>query len=127
MYLDDILIFSPSLQLHTQHVRRVLQRLLENQFFVKVEKSEFHAESVTFLGHIIYYSMGIKPYPAKIEAVAKWSVPDSRKALQCFLAFANLYRWYIRNSGQIVAPLTALTSTNVSFRWNQDAQVGFDS
>ncbi len=96
VYLDDILIFSPSLQLHTQHVRRVLQRLLENQLFVKAEKCEFHAESVTFLGHIIS-TRGIKPDPAKIEAVAKWPVPDSRKALQRFLGFANFYRRYIRN------------------------------
>ncbi len=125
VYLDDILIFSPSLQLHTQHVRRVLQRLLENQLFVKAEKCEFHAESVTFLGHIIS-TRGIKPDPAKIEAVAKWPVPDSRKALQRFLGFANFYRRYIRNFGQIAAPLTALTSTKVFFRWNQDAQVAFD-
>ncbi|XP_026103014.1 uncharacterized protein LOC113074396 [Carassius auratus] len=124
-YLDDILIFSSSLQLHTQHVRRVLQRLLENQLFVKAEKCEFHAESVTFLGHIIS-TEGIKPDPAKIEAVAQWPVPDSRKALQRFLGFANFYRRFIRNFGQIAAPLTALTSTKVSFRWNREAQVAFD-
>ncbi|KAL0162278.1 hypothetical protein M9458_041674, partial [Cirrhinus mrigala] len=126
VYLDDVLIFSPFLQLHTQHVRQVLQRLLENQLFVKAEQCEFHAESVTFLGHIIS-SKGIKPDPAKIEAVAKWPVPDSRKALQHFLGFANFYRRYIRNFGQIAAPLTALTSTKVSFRWNQEAQVAFDT
>ncbi len=39
--LDNILIFSPSLQVHVQHVRRVLQRLLENHLFVKAEKCMF--------------------------------------------------------------------------------------
>ncbi len=126
VYLDDIQIFSPSLQVHTQHVRRVLQHLLENKLFVKAEKCEFHAESVTFLGHIIS-TRGIKPDPAKVEAVAMWPVPDSRKALQRFLGFANFYRRYIRNFGQIAAPLTALTSTKVIFRWNPDAQVAFDA
>ncbi len=106
--------------------RRVLQRLLKNKLFVKAEKCEFHAESVTFLGHIIS-TRGIKPDPAKIEAVAMWPVPDSRKALQRFLGFANFYRRYIRNFGQIAAPLTALTSTKVVFRWNPDAQVAFDA
>ncbi len=38
VYLDDILIFSHSLQEHVQHVRRVLQRLLENRLYVKAEK-----------------------------------------------------------------------------------------
>ncbi len=41
VYLDDILIFSNSLQEHVLHVRRVLQRLLENRLFVKAEKCVF--------------------------------------------------------------------------------------
>ncbi|XP_057205010.1 uncharacterized protein si:ch211-159i8.4 isoform X2 [Triplophysa rosa] len=125
VYLDDILIFSPSLQVHAQHVRRVLQRLLENQLFVKAEKCEFHAESVSFLGHIIS-TEGIQADPAKVKAVAEWTTPDSRKALQRFLGFANFYRRFIRNFGQVAAPLTALTSTKVFFRWNQKAQEVFD-
>ncbi|KAI7810722.1 Pol polyprotein [Triplophysa rosa] len=126
VYLDDILIFSPSLQVHTQHVRRVLQRLLENRLFVKAEKCEFHAESVTFLGHIIS-TTGIQADPAKIEAAAKWPIPDSRREVQRFLGFANFYLRFIRNFGQIAAPLTALNSSKVSFRWNQNAQVAFDT
>ncbi len=53
VYLDDILIFSPSPEEHIQHVRQVLQRLLENKLYVKPEKCEFHAQSVNFLGYVI--------------------------------------------------------------------------
>ncbi len=116
VYLDDILI-SPSLQVHTQHVRQVLQRLLENQLYAKAEKCVFHAKSVSFLGHIIS-AEGIKADPAKVRAVAKWPIPDSRKALQRFLGFANFYRRFIRNFSLVAAPLTALTSPKVPFRWN---------
>ncbi len=91
VYLDDILIFSTSLQEHVQHVRRVLQRLLENGLFVKAEKCEFHAQSVPFLGHIVS-AEGIRMDPEKIKAVVEWPSPDSRKALQRFLGFANFYR-----------------------------------
>ncbi|XP_052387748.1 uncharacterized protein LOC127934413 [Carassius gibelio] len=121
VYLDDILIFSPSLQVHTQHVRQVLQRLLENQLYVKAEKCVFHAQSVPFLGFVV--SAGeIKADPCKVRAVAEWPAPDSRKALQRFLGFANFYRRFIRNFGQIAAPLTALTSpktlnVNSLLRW----------
>ncbi len=126
VYLDDILIFSPSLQVHTQHVRQVLQRLLENQLYVKAEKCEFHAQSVSFLGFIV--SAGeIKPDPAKVDAVAKWPVPETRKALQRFLGFANFYRRFIRDFGQVAAPLTALTSTKVPFTWSAQAQEAFDN
>lgn len=53
IYIDDILIFSETLEEHIQHVRLVLHRLLENQLFVKAEKCEFHGLSVTFLGFVI--------------------------------------------------------------------------
>ena len=43
VYLDDILIFSRSPEEQRVHVRKVLQRLLENSLFVKAEKCEFRA------------------------------------------------------------------------------------
>ena len=50
VYLDDILIYSPDEQTHIQHVRQVLQRLLDHQLFVKAEKCEFHVPPVSFSG-----------------------------------------------------------------------------
>lgn len=38
VYLDDILIFSETLEEHGQHVRLVLQRLYEDRLLVKAEK-----------------------------------------------------------------------------------------
>ncbi len=87
VYLDDILIFSHSLQEHVQHVRRVLQRLLENGLYVKAEKCAFHAQSVPFLGYIVSVE-GMRMDPDKSQAVVDWPTPDSRKALQRFLGFA---------------------------------------
>ncbi|KAI2646142.1 Transposon Tf2-9 polyprotein [Labeo rohita] len=112
VYLDDILIFSPSYQDYVQHVRQA-------------EKCEFHVKSVSFLGHIISVE-GIRMYPAKVRAVSDWPTPDSRKALQRFLGFTNFYRQFIRNFGQVSAPLTALTSTRIEFSWSAAAQAAFD-
>ncbi|KAL0185442.1 hypothetical protein M9458_021139, partial [Cirrhinus mrigala] len=56
----------------------------------------------------------------------EWPVPDSGKALQRFLGFANFYRRFIRGFGQVAAPLTPLTSTKIAFKWNPHAQVAFD-
>ncbi|KAL0149344.1 hypothetical protein M9458_055382, partial [Cirrhinus mrigala] len=125
VYLDDILIFSPSVSDHVQHVRRVLQRLLENRLFVKAEKCVFHVKSVTFLGHIVSAD-GISMDLAKVRAVIDWPIPDSRTALQRFLGFANFYRRFIRNFSQVAAPLTALTSTRTRFVWSESAQEVFD-
>lgn len=50
VYLDVILIFSPTLESHVVDVRAVLQWLLENRLFVKAEKCLFHTKTVSFLG-----------------------------------------------------------------------------
>lgn len=53
VYLDNILYFSRSAQEHVLHVRQVLQRLLENQLFVKAKKCDFHRSTIAFLGYVI--------------------------------------------------------------------------
>ena len=91
VYLDDILIFSWTPKEHTNHVRLVLQRLLENRLFVKAEKCMFNAASVEFLGHILEKGQ-VRADPRKIPAVEEWA-----------------------------APLTALTSTLHPFSWTPEA------
>lgn len=124
VYLDDILIFSHSPEEHVLHVRQVLQRLLENKLFVKSEKCEFNKSSVSFLGYVIE-SGQVRTDPEKVRAVAEWPRPENLKQLQRFLGFANFYRRFIRNYSQVAAPLTRLTSTKVSFKWNVEAEEAF--
>ena len=50
VYLDDIVIFSCSLSDHVHHVCQVLQRLLENQLYVKAENCKFPGHLVTCCG-----------------------------------------------------------------------------
>ena len=124
VYLDDILIFSRNLVEHVTHVHSVLRPLLDNSLFVKTEKCEFHAPSVSFLGYIIAKD-SLQMDPAKASAVTSWATPETRKQLQRFLGFANFYLRFIR--GFIASPLSALTSPKVPFCWSDDAQGSFDT
>ena len=124
LYLDDILVFSRSLEEHVQHVRMVIQRLLENRLFIKAEKCVFHSPSVEFLGLIVEDGC-IRPDPRKIQAVVDWPQPTTRRQLQGFLGFANFYRRFIRNYSRIAAPLNRLTSTLRPFVWTPAASAAF--
>ncbi|KAF7648310.1 hypothetical protein LDENG_00158670, partial [Lucifuga dentata] len=124
VYLDDILIFSRSREEHVSHVQSVLQRLLENSLYCKAEKCEFHVSSVSFLGFVVAEG-SIQMDPEKVSAVTTWPVPGSRKQLQRFLGFANFYRRFIRGFSSIAAPLTALTSSKVPFKWSSAAEEAF--
>lgn len=123
VYLDDILIFSQGLQ---EHVHHVLQRLLENSLFAKAGKCEFHAASVSFLGHVIsHYQTQIDLF--KVAAVTDWPIPTTRKELQKFLGFANFYCRFIRGYSTIAAPLTTLMSSKIPFSWTEAAQTAFSA
>ncbi|KAK3520041.1 hypothetical protein QTP70_011913 [Hemibagrus guttatus] len=126
VYLDDILIFSSSLQEHVIHVSKVLRRLLDNHLYVKPEKCEFHVTQVQFLGFIIKPGQ-IKMDPQKVQAVVDWPSPSSVKEVQRFLGFANFYRKCIRNFSSVAAPLSALTKGNTAgFHWGPEAELAFN-
>lgn len=124
VYLDDILIYSPDLDTHKKHVTAVLQRLLQNQLYVKAEKSEFHADTISFLGFIVAPGK-VQMDLAKVRAVAEWPTPDSCKKVQQFLGFGNFYRQFIRGFSAIAAPLHALTSSKLQFTWSPAAAAAF--
>ncbi|KAK3566671.1 hypothetical protein QTP86_002846 [Hemibagrus guttatus] len=126
VYLDDILIFSSSLQEHVKHVSKVLRHLLDNHLYVKPEKCEFHVTQVQFLGFIIKPGQ-IKMDPQKVQAVVDWPSPSSVKEVQHFLGFANFYRKFIRNFSSVAAPLSALTKGNTAgFYWGPEAELAFN-
>ena len=52
-YIDDILIYSRTLEEHIEHVRKILKKLLEHGLYVKLEKCQFHVQEIEFLGYIL--------------------------------------------------------------------------
>ena len=78
VYLDDIIIYSNSIEEHLQHVKRVAERLRTNNLKIKLSKCKFAQRQVEYLSHIIHDGM-ITPNPAKIEAVVKFNEPHNVK------------------------------------------------
>ena len=125
VYLDDILVFSESIELHQGHVRHVLSRLWENNLHVKPKKSLFHTHSIEFLGFMISPT-GISMDVAKTKAISDWPVPSNLKQVQSFLGFANFYRHFIINFSDTVIPLTRLTWKDAKFEWRPEHQAAFE-
>ncbi len=76
VYIDDILIYSGSLEEHAEHLRKVFQRLRENKFFVKFEKCEFGVTKMDFLRHRITQE-GLKMDDHKVKSILDWEPPKS--------------------------------------------------
>lgn len=121
VYLDDILVFSPDLDTHRRQVRLVIERLLQHHLYVKAEKCDFHASTVSFLGSIILEG-NICMDPEKVMVVRDWPTPSTHEQLQQFLGFANFYRKFIRNFSSVASPFHILTSSKARFAWSRQAE-----
>jgi hypothetical protein len=124
VFIDDILIYSKSLEEHEDHLRRVLQRLRDKRLYAKFSKCEFWLDKVIFLGHVVSRD-GISVDPRKVEAVVNWERPTNVHEIRSFLGLAGYYRRFVEGFSKLSGPLTALTRKNARFLWTDECEQSF--
>jgi len=78
VYLDDILIYSDDIMQHQSYVKEVLKRLWKAGLYAKVEKCEFHSDSMEYLGYVLSPS-GLTMSDAKVKTIQEWLEPKKVK------------------------------------------------
>ena len=126
VYLDDIIIFSKTLEDHLQQLREVFERLEKAGLKVKPSKCCLLRKRVRYLGHIISET-GVQTDPDKTRCIAEWSQPTDLKELRQFLGFASYYRRFVRNFAHIAAPLYHLTEKGKNWCWNDNCEEAFSA
>lgn len=119
VYLDDIIIFSTSLQEHLERLRSVFQRLRESNFKIQLDKSEFLRREVAYLGHVVTPD-GVKPNPDKIQAIRNYPLPTTTKQIKGFLGLLGYYRKFINNFAKLTKPLTKCLKKGAKIEHNQE-------
>ena len=125
IYLDDIIVFSSSVEQHLQRLDRILSRIRAAGLKLQAKKCCFVQEQVRYLGHVIS-AEGIRPDESKVQAVATYPVPKDVKQLRQFLGLANYYRRFVRGYSELAAPLHILLRKEKKFLWSPEAQKAFD-
>ena len=126
VYLDDILVYSKSLEEHRQHVRTVLQILQDNKLYANPDKCIFFAPQVEYVGFILSTD-GIGTDPAKIKAIQDWPIPRNATDVRSFLGLANYYRRFVPGFSKLSTPMTNLTKSATVYDWASDCQQSFDN
>ena len=124
VYLDDIIIFSKSVDEHLKQLQQVFQCLRAANLKIKPSKCQLFRKSVRYLGHIVS-AKGIEADPGKVAAVMQWPVPKGQKDLKQFLGFMSYYRRFVPNFSSIAAPLNKLTEKNVAWVWGPHCEQAF--
>ena len=90
VYIDDILIASPTLEMHLEHIRIVLERLKAFALQLNLDKCQLARKEVSFLGYTIN-EQGYKPLPKKVKAILNYPKPKTVDELRRFLGIINFY------------------------------------
>ena len=125
VYVDDILIYSRNESEHINHVKKVMDKLLEVDLQLHIDKCMFGCREITYLGQI-FSNNTVKPIPSRVDAIKQMPLPRDRKELRSFLGALNQFQEYIPNYRNIVSPLDKLTSKNEPFEWNPERVKAFE-
>ncbi|WVZ96210.1 LOW QUALITY PROTEIN: hypothetical protein U9M48_041877, partial [Paspalum notatum var. saurae] len=123
VFLDDILIYSKSLEDHLKHLSLVLDKLKEHQFYLKHSKCSFGQTSMEYLGHVISEE-GVAIDPQKTAAMVNWPRPTSMTELRAFLGLTGYYRRFVQHYGHLAKPLTQILWLK-QFAWSDTAEKAF--
>ncbi|GBG69803.1 hypothetical protein CBR_g4632 [Chara braunii] len=124
VYLDDILVYSRTLEDHLGHLRRVLETLRRAKYKANRDKCQFVRQELEYLGHFVTPE-GISPLSDKIQAVQEWPEPPNVTDVRSFLGLTGYYQRFIKGYSKIAAHLNKLQCEDRSFDFREEARGSF--
>lgn len=124
VYLDDIVIYSNTIENHLIKLQTIFQRLSLAKLKLQPQKCHFLKTEIVYLGHKCSAS-GCEPDPEKVSAIQNIKQPTNVKEIQSFLGIANYYRRFIPNFAKTAIPLVKLTRKGTPFVWDENCSYAF--
>ena len=125
VYLDDIIVFSKTVDEHIEHITAVFKILAENGLKLKAKKCDFFKTKIDYLGHVVS-SEGVAPDEKKVQSILNYPEPRNQKELSSFLGLAGYYRKFVRAFADMAHPLTSLTRKDAEWKWGDEQKDAFN-
>lgn len=126
VYLDDVIVFSSSIQEHFERLDTVFTKLKDVGLKLKPKKCHLLQREVVYLGHVVS-PLGIATDPSKIEAIKSWPTPKDASDVRSGLGMFGYYRKFIKNYSEKARPLTRLTEKTVDFVWGSEEEKAWNT
>ncbi|GFW16752.1 retrovirus-related Pol polyprotein from transposon gypsy [Trichonephila clavipes] len=126
VYMDDVIISSPSFTQHVEHLKEVFRLLHEAGLTLNKDKRKFGCEELKYLGLIINKE-GIKTDETKIQNVVEMKPPRNSKEESKFLGMSQWFAKFIKNYVDLCEPIYNLKRKLKKFIWSIEAQKAFDA
>ena len=123
--MDDITVYGGDFEECLTNLEAILQRCIEKNLVLNLEKCHFMVNQGIVLGHIIS-SRGIEVDKAKIDIISKLPPPTNVKTIRQFIGHAGFYRRFIKDFSKIAKPLYKLLEKDAKFVWEEDCHKSFE-
>ena len=115
-FLDDLVVYSSSVEAHAGHVREVLSTLQQAGFTLNPDKVTLGATEIKYLGHLLS-PRGIRILPDRVVSIRQYPRPANLRALRRFMGMVGFYARFISGYADVAAVLHGLKKKGVSFVW----------
>lgn len=126
IFLDDILIYSKTMEDHEVYLCQVLQCLRDHQLYENLSKRVFFQLEVKYLGHIITND-GIVVDLEKIHAIMDWLVPTNVSKVFSSMGLVGYYSCFMKDFSQVAHPITSLQQKGKKYVWSDQYKEMFNS
>ncbi|GFX69713.1 retrovirus-related Pol polyprotein from transposon 297 [Trichonephila clavipes] len=125
VYMDDVIISSPSFTQHMKHLKEVFRLFHEVGLTLNKDKRKFCCDELKYSGLIINKE-GIKTAETKVQDIVEMKPPRNSKEVSKCLGMSQWYAKFIINYADLCEPLYNLKRRLKNFFWSIEAQKAFD-
>ena len=122
--VDDIVIYDSNAADYLTHVKQFLQRCVDRNIALNIEKCKFFQTTVTFAGFQLS-TEGYQIDQTITEAISSYPIPTNRTDLCSFIGLINQLTTSTNLVAALLAPLRPLLSTKNDFVWSSDHEGAF--
>lgn len=122
VYLDDVIVCTPTFELHVEILKEVLNRICKAGLTLNRDKCNWCKSELKYLGYVVNAS-GLLVDPDKVDAVLKIPTPHNVKEVRRIIGLASWYRRFVPNFSSIISPLTSLICKNKPFVWDSACEM----
>ena len=127
--MDDLLLFTPSKEVHMAKLEDLLKALLKNGLKISPRKCQLFKTELQYMGNIIFIKDGkisVKPLRSKLEARQKLKPPTMPKGCQSFVGMVNFLSMFCPELQNLLKLIYDLTRKGRQFMWGKEQQEAFE-
>ena len=121
--MDDLLLFTPSKQMHMRKLEDLLQAFLKNGLKISPRKCQLFKTELQYMGNTIFIQgkrVCVKPLHSRLEAIQKLEPPKTVKGCRSFAGMVNFLSIFCQDLQKLLKPIYDLTRKGRPFVWQQE-------